>query len=174
VKLERSQKSILQDLSSLRSTNDKLRLEAASASEELYHVQLEADTLRQALVQDQGRIALLRDELASLQTSLRRFHGGAGWQTEAFLAATGSKSGTIDISQVDAALSTWVPYNRGTSSSGSGASIMRAGRSTPEDALYLDAEDVASMAGRSGASDLLAPLSIHEFVRVCDAVLKRC
>lgn len=72
---------------------------------------------------------------------LNNYHDGKGWQTEAFLANTGSKKGTLDVVLVRELLSMWIPPG-----------------------VDLSEGRVGSMVGGKIA------LSLHDFIRLCDSL----
>lgn len=72
---------------------------------------------------------------------LNNYHDGKGWQTEAFLANTGSKSGTLDVATVNEVLNLWIPPG-----------------------VDLSENRVDAIVGGKRA------LSLTDFVRLCDAL----
>lgn len=134
-------KSNRQELASLRSHNDKLRVQIATTSEENIHVIAEGQRLKHQVIQEKARIDYLTSEIKTLRKMLNNYHDGKGWQTEAFMANTGSKSGTLDVAIVNEVLSLWIPPG-----------------------VDLSESRMESIVGSKRA------LSLADFIRLCDAL----
>jgi hypothetical protein len=108
-RVSNADKSNRHELQSLRSNNDKLRVQIATASEENIHTIAEGQRLKHQVIQEKARIDYLASEIKSLRKMLNNYHEGKGWQTEAFMANTGSKKGTLDVALIKEVLSLWIP-----------------------------------------------------------------
>ena len=72
---------------------------------------------------------------------LNNYHDGKGWQTEAFVANTGSKKGTLDVALVKEVLNLWIPPG-----------------------VDLSEERIESIVGHKRS------LTLTEFIRLCDSL----
>ena len=114
----------------------------ATASEENIHTIAEGQRLKHQVIQEKARIDYLTSEIKSLRKMLNNYHDGKGWQTEAFVANTGSKKGALDVGLLSEVLGLWVPPG-----------------------VDLSEERLSSLVGSGKRTANLA-----EFIRLCDSL----
>lgn len=103
-------------LESEKSKNTSLSETVANRRKELARLMRDRDQLRNAIAQidqqwrsERFRQQLVREEHITLRENLRRFHGGFGFQTEAFLKETGGDaSARLSLLRAAAALRPWL------------------------------------------------------------------
>jgi hypothetical protein len=106
--MSKSENGSKQDISSIRSNNEKLKVQIATISEETIHIIGEAQSLKHELIQENARIDFLSNKIKSLRRELTHYNDGKGWQTEAFLVNTGSRNGTLDTVLIPELLRFWI------------------------------------------------------------------